>query len=160
MFVSDNLGVNAQGNLTIGGVDTVALAKKYGTPLYVMDEDMIRRDCRIFRKSMETYYDGQGLVCYASKAFSCKEIYRVMQSEQMGIDVVSGGELYTAVQAGFDVKNACFHGNNKTTEELNMALDYGVGRIVVDNIYEMEQLNRLAEEKHLVAYSAPHQARR
>ena len=151
MFVSDNLGVNAQGNLTIGGVDTVALAKKYGTPLYVMDEDMIRRDCRIFRKSMETYYDGQGLVCYASKAFSCKEIYRVMQSEQMGIDVVSGGELYTAVQAGFDVKNACFHGNNKTTEELNMALDYGVGRIVVDNIYEMEQLNRLAEEKHLVA---------
>lgn len=151
MFVSDNLGVNAQGNLTIGGVDTVALAKKYGTPLYVMDEDIIRRDCRIFRKSMETYYDGQGLVCYASKAFSCKEIYRVMQSEQMGIDVVSGGELYTAVQAGFDVKNACFHGNNKTTEELNMALDYGVGRIVVDNIYEMEQLNRLAEEKHLVA---------
>ena len=80
MFVSDNLGVNAQGNLTIGGVDTVALAKKYGTPLYVMDEDMIRRDCRIFRKSMETYYDGQGLVCFASKAFSCKEFYRVMQS--------------------------------------------------------------------------------
>ena len=137
MFVSDNLGVNASGNLTIGGVDTVALAKKYGTPLYVMDEDMIRRDCKTF--------------CYASKAFSCKEIYRVMQSENMGIDVVSGGELYTAVQAGFDVTKACFHGNNKTTEELNMALDYGVGRIVVDNIYEMEHLNQLAAEKHLTA---------
>ena len=151
MFVSDNLGVNASGNLTIGGVDTVVLAKKYGTPLYVMDEDMIRRDCKTFQKSIDTYYDGQGLVCYASKAFSCKEIYRVMQSENMGIDVVSGGELYTAVQAGFDVTKACFHGNNKTTEELNMALDYGVGRIVVDNIYEMEHLNQLAAEKHLTA---------
>ena len=111
MFVSDNLDVNKAGNLTIGGVDTVALAKKYGTPLYVMDEDMIRRDCKIFQKSIDTYYDGQGMVCYASKAFSCKEIYRVMQSENMGIDVVSSGELYTAVQAGFDVKKACFHGN-------------------------------------------------
>lgn len=151
MFVSDNLDVNKAGNLTIGGVDTVALAKKYGTPLYVMDEDMIRRDCKIFQKSIDTYYDGRGMVCYASKAFSCKEIYRVMQSENMGIDVVSGGELYTAVQAGFDVKKACFHGNNKTTEELNMALDYGVGRIVVDNIYEMEQLNHLAEQKNLTA---------
>lgn len=151
MFVSDNLDVNKAGNLTIGGVDTVALAKKYGTPLYVMDEDMIRRDCKIFQKSIDTYYDGQGMVCYASKAFSCKEIYRVMQSENMGIDVVSSGELYTAVQAGFDVKKACFHGNNKTTEELNMALDYGVGRIVVDNIYEMEQLNHLAEQKNLTA---------
>ena len=147
MFVSDNLGVNASGNLTIGGVDTVALAKKYGTPLYVMDEDMIRRDCKTFQKSIDTYYDGQGLVCYASKAFSCKEIYRVMQSENMGIDVVSGGELYTAVQAGFDVTKACFHGNNKTTEELNMALDYGVGRIVVDNITELELLNSIAAEK-------------
>ncbi len=151
MFVSDNLGVNEQGNLTIGGVDTVMLAKKYGTPLYVMDEDMIRRDCRIFRKSIETYYDGQGMVCYASKAFSCMEMYRVMQSEKMGIDVVSGGELYTAVKAGFDVSRACFHGNNKTIDELQMALEYQVGRIVVDNIYEMETLNRLAAEKGVTA---------
>lgn len=151
MFVSDNLGVNSQGNLTIGGVDTVALAKKYGTPLYVMDEDMIRRDCKIFQKSMDEYYEGKGLVCYASKAFSCKEIYRVMQSENMGIDVVSGGELYTALQAGFDVSKACFHGNNKTVEELNMAIEYRVGRIVVDNIYEMETLNKIAEAHHTTA---------
>lgn len=151
MFVSDNLAVNEEGLLTIGGVDTIALAKKYGTPLYVMDEDMIRRDCKIFQKSIDTYYDGQGMVCYASKAFSCKEIYRVMQSENMGIDVVSAGELYTAVQAGFDVSKACFHGNNKTLEELQMALDYQVGRIVVDNIYEMEMLNQLASEKDVVA---------
>lgn len=151
MFVSDNLDVNPQNHLTIGGVDTVSLAKKYGTPLYVMDEDMIRRDCRTFQKSIEEYYDGQGLVCYASKAFSCKEIYRIMQSENMGIDVVSIGELYTAVQTGFDVSKACFHGNNKTLEELNMALEYKVGRIVVDNIYEMEQLDRLAAEKNITA---------
>lgn len=151
MFVSDNLSVNAQGNLAIGGVDTVMLAKKYGTPLYVMDEDMIRRECRIFKKSIEEFYDGQGMVCYASKAFSCKEIYRVMQDEEMGIDVVSGGELYTAVQAGFDVTRACFHGNNKTMEEMEMALTYHVGRIVVDNIYEMETLNQLAGEKGVVA---------
>ncbi len=148
MFVSDNLCVNANGNLTIGGVDTVDLAKKYGTPLYVMDEDMIRRECSVFQNSIDKYYDGHGLVCYASKAFSCKEIYRIMQSENMGIDVVSAGELYTAVQAGFDVSKACFHGNNKTLEELKMALDYHVGRIVVDNIYEMETLNRLAGERN------------
>jgi len=73
MFVSDNLDVNKAGNLTIGGVDTVALAKKYGTPLYVMDEDMIRRDCKIFQKSIDTYYDGQGMVCYASKLFPAKK---------------------------------------------------------------------------------------
>lgn len=151
MFVSDDLAVNAKGNLTIGGVDTIDLAKKYGTPLYVMDEDLIRRDCATFQKSMEDYYDGQGLVCYASKAFSCKEIYRVMQSMGMGIDVVSGGELYTAVQAGFDVSKACFHGNNKTPEELNLALDYKVGRIVVDNVYEMELLNQIAQEKGVTA---------
>jgi len=150
-FVSDNLGVNEQGNLTIGNVDTVKLAKKYGTPLYVMDEDEIRKNCQMFQKSIDTYYDGQGMVCYASKAFSCKEIYRVMQSENMGIDMVSGGELYTAVQAGFDVSKACFHGNNKTDAELEMTLEYGVGRIVVDNAYEMERLNRIATKKGVVA---------
>ena len=84
-----------------------------------------------------------------------------MQSENMGIDVVSGGELYTAVQAGFDVTKACFHGNNKTTEELNMALDYGVGRIVVDNIYEMEHLEPAGSGKASDCPDpAPHQAGR
>ncbi len=151
MFVSDNLAVNENGNLTIGGVDTVTLAKKYGTPLYVMDEDMIRRDCRIFQESIDRYYDGKGLVCYASKAFCCKEIYRVMQSMEMGIDIVSGGEMYTAFKAGYDLANACFHGNNKTPEELTMALDLHVGRIVVDNIYEMDLLNKLACEKNVIA---------
>lgn len=147
MFVSDNLDVNAEGHLTIGGIDTVHLAAKYGTPLYVMDEDQIRKNCQAFKDSMKTYYDGQGMVCYASKAFCCKEMYRIMQSEGMGIDVVSGGELYTAKEAGFDMANVCFHGNNKTTEELRLAIDYHVGRIVVDNLYEMERLENLAAQR-------------
>ena len=92
MFVSEDLQVNAQGHLTIGGQDTVELAKQYGTPLYVMDEDLIRKHCRSFKQSMDKFYQGKGLVCYASKAFSCKAIYRVMQEEGMGVDVVSGGE--------------------------------------------------------------------
>ena len=111
MFVSEDLQVNAQGHLTIGGQDTVELAKQYGTPLYVMDEDLIRKHCRSFKQSMDKFYQGKGLVCYASKAFSCKAIYRVMQEEGLGVDVVSGGELYTAMQTGFDSSKICFHGN-------------------------------------------------
>ena len=151
MFVSEDLAVNEKGHLTIGGVDTISLAKEYGTPLYVMDEDLIRKHCRSFRSSIDCFYQGEGLACYASKAFSCKEIYRIMKEEQMGVDVVSGGELYTAVQAGFDPANICMHGNNKTTEELQMALDYKVGRIVVDNIYELKQLNQMAGAQHVTA---------
>ena len=85
MFVSDHLDVNKAGNLTIGGVDTVALAKKYGTPLYVMDEDLIRKHCRSFKQSMDKFYQGKGLVCYASKAFSCKAIYRASFARRSAI---------------------------------------------------------------------------
>ena len=134
MFVSENLCTNELGHLTIGGVDTITLAETYKTPLYVMDEDLIRKHCRSFKNSIEQFYGGNGLVCYASKAFACKEMYRVIADEGLGVDVVSGGELYTAMAAGTDAKKICFHGNNKTTEELKMALSYGVGRIVVDNI--------------------------
>ena len=107
------MGVNEMGNLTVSGVDMVALAKEYGTPLYVMDETMIRTVCRKFRDSISRYYQGNGLVCYASKAFSCKEIYRIMKSEGIGIDAVSIGELYTAFSVDFPAEHICFHGNNK-----------------------------------------------
>lgn len=146
MFVSKNLDVNEKGNLTIGGIDTTELAKEYGTPLYVMDEDLIRTNCRSFKESIERFYGGNGLVCYASKAFACKEMYRVVASEGLGVDVVSGGELYTAIAAGTDPSKICFHGNNKTLDELKMALEYGVGRIVADNIYEMKTLDELCSE--------------
>lgn len=146
MFVSENLDVNERGHLTIGGADTVNLAKAFGTPLYVMDENQVRKHCRSFKSSIDRFYGGNGLVCYASKAFSCKEMYRIVASEGLGVDVVSGGELYTAMEAGTDPKKVCFHGNNKTIDELKMALAYGVGRIVADNIYEMQTLDALCSE--------------
>lgn len=151
MFVSENLTVNEKGHLAVSGVDTVELAKEYGTPLYVMDEAMIRSACRRFKKSIDEFYGGAGLVCYASKAFSCKEIYRIVDSEGIGADVVSGGELYTAASVGFPMDKVCFHGNNKTDEELELAVEKKVGRIIVDNVYELERLDRLAEKKGVVA---------
>ncbi|MGN0691120.1 MAG: diaminopimelate decarboxylase [Oscillospiraceae bacterium] len=147
MYVSKNLDVNAEGHLTIGGLDTVSLAKEYGTPLYVMDEDLIREHCRSFKESIDRYYGGAGLACYASKAFSCKAIYKIMNEEGMGVDVVSGGELYTALKAGFPMDRVCFHGNNKTDDEIALALENNVGRIVVDNIYELNRLNEMAEKQ-------------
>ena len=146
MLVSKNLAVNEQGHLTVGGMDTVELAKEYGTPLYIMDEGLIREHCRSFKESMDKYYGGQGLVCYASKAFCCKAMCRIMLEEGLGLDVVSEGELYTALSVGFPAEKLCFHGNNKTDHELSYALENGVGRIIVDNIYELERLNRLAEK--------------
>ena len=146
MLVSKNLAVNEQGHLTVGGMDTVELAKEYGTPLYIMDEGLIREHCRSFRESMDKYYGGQGLVCYASKAFCCKAMCRIMFEEGLGLDVVSEGELYTALSVGFPPEKLCFHGNNKTDHELSYALENGVGRIIVDNIYELERLDRLAEK--------------
>lgn len=137
-------GVNEHGHLTIGGVDTVALAAKYGTPLYVMDEDAIRANCRVLKHSLDLHYAQHGMVLYASKAFCCKRIYQIIDEEGLGADVVSGGELYTALEAGFPAGKIYFHGNNKTADELSMALEAGVGRIVVDNIAELELLSALA----------------
>ncbi len=151
MFVSKNLSVNESGHLTAGGMDTVELAKKYGTPLYVMDEDLIREHCRSFKQSIDKYYGGNGLVCYASKAFCCKAVCKVMMDEGIGLDVVSEGELYTALSAGFPMDKICFHGNNKTDEELLLAVENKVGRIIVDNIFELERLNDIAKEKGVKA---------
>ncbi|MBQ8297776.1 MAG: diaminopimelate decarboxylase [Ruminococcus sp.] len=146
MFVSENLSVNENGHLTIGGIDTVSLAERYGTPLYVMDEQLIRKNLRRFHESMQKYYDGKGLVCYASKAFSCLEMCRIVASEGDGLDAVSIGELYTAVKAGFPMEKVGFHGNNKTDEELRFAVENGVGHIIVDNISELHRLEAIAKE--------------
>lgn len=146
MFVSKNLSVNEKGHLTIGGADTVELAQNYGTPLYVMDEDLIRENCRSFKQSIDKYYDGKGLVCYASKSFCCKAVCRIMMEEGIGLDVVSEGELYTAASVGFPMEKVHFHGNNKTDGELSLAVKYGVGTVVVDNIFELERLNGIAAE--------------
>lgn len=145
-FVMKCLSVGENGNLVMGECDIAEVAEEYGTPAYIMDEDQIRRNCRIYNGAMEEYYGGDGIVLYASKALSCKYIYRIMKEENMGVDVVSGGELYTALKAGFPAEKIYFHGNNKTEAELKMALENGVGRIVVDNIFELEILDKMAKD--------------
>ncbi|MBR6784975.1 MAG: diaminopimelate decarboxylase [Clostridia bacterium] len=151
MFVSDCISINEKGHLTIGSADTVELAKEFGTPAYIFDENEIRANLRAFKNSIDENYGGNGLVCYASKAFSCKEIYRICKQEGTGVDVVSGGELYTALSVGFPAENIVFHGNNKTPDELAMAVENGVGRIVVDNLTELEKLNEIAGNAGKVA---------
>lgn len=146
-MLTNSYGINEQGHFTTSGVDTVVLAHSFGTPLYVLNEDAIRNHCRRFKAAIDECYDGHGLPLYASKAFCCKEIYRIIKDEGLGVDVVSGGELYTALSAGFPTEKIFFHGNNKTEKEIEMALDNKVGRIVADNILELERLDRMAGEK-------------
>ncbi len=159
MFVSNNLSVNANGNLAIGGVDTVDLAKKYGTPLYVMDEELVRKNCRDFNESIRKFYGDKGRVHYASKALSCMEMCRIVASEGLGLDAVSIGELYTAVKAGFDTSKIGFHGSNKTNEELEYAVEIGVGHIIVDNLDELHRLAEIArkigEKPHIMLRIKP-----
>ncbi len=150
-MISESVWVNANGNLTFGGADCVDLANKYGTPLYVYDEEHIRKNCREFKASIDEYYGGNGMAMYASKAFSCKEMYRTVDSEGLGCDVVSGGELYTALSVGFPAEKIMFHGNNKTPEELLYALKSGVGRIIVDNATELYNIEKIAGELNIKA---------
>ncbi len=144
MYVSDCISVNERGHLTIGSYDTVELAKQFGTPAYIYDENEIRKNLREFKKSIDDNYGGNGLVVYASKAFCCKEMCRICEQEGTGIDVVSGGELYTALSVGFPTDKIVFHGNNKTCDELEMAVQNDVGRVIVDNVFELETLNEIA----------------
>ncbi len=151
-MIHASFGVNEVGNLTLNGADTVELAKQYGTPLYVFSEDDIRENCRHFVEALGAFYDGNGQILYASKAFCCKEMYRIMKEESMGIDVVSGGELYTALSVDFPVERIFFHGNNKTDAELKLAIQAGVGHIVVDNLEEMHRLNDFASAANRVMH--------
>ncbi len=143
-MLTPNLTVNMEGHLCIGGADTVTLAKTHGTPLYVMDENMIRENCRGYERVISEEYGGRGLICYASKALSCKELYRIVHAEGLGCDVVSGGELYTALQAGMPAEKIVLHGNSKTNSELQMAVSHDVGRIVCDNLPELKRLDQIA----------------
>lgn len=145
-MIYENLSVNEKGNLTVGGVDTTYLAEKYGTPLYVFDEDKIRDNCRGFVNSFAKYYGNNAHVHYASKAFSCVSMCKVMAEENMGLDVVSGGELVTALKAGFPSNRIHFHGNNKTDEEMRLALKSNIESIVIDNFSEFDRLDNIAGE--------------
>lgn len=142
----DSLKVNSMGHLEIGGVDTTELAKKYGTPLYVMDESYIRKMCRTYKETMDKNY-GYGMVLYASKAFSCKGIYNIANSEGVGVDTVSLGEMATAKSVNFPAEKIYFHGNNKTREEIEFALEYGINTIVLDGLDEIDFVNEICKEK-------------
>ena len=116
MFNNQNI-TTKDGHLYVGGCDCVSLAKEYGTPLYVMDEQTVRDNCRLFGGSMRKNYK-KSLVLYASKALNCLELCRIANEEDMGLDVVSGGELYTALKAGVPANKLYFHGNYKTTDDI------------------------------------------
>lgn len=140
--------INNQGHISIGGCDAIDLATKFGMPLYLFDEFTLRHKCREFKTAFSTHYP-HSLVIYASKAFLHPALALIIQQEGLGLDVVSGGELSLAHSVDFPAGKIYFHGNNKTPEELKLALNWNIGRIVVDNFYELELLNQLAKEKKL-----------
>ena len=139
----NTLKINGEGKLEIGGVAASELAKKFGTPLYVFDEEHIRNMMRVYKSTIDNCYGGNGLVLYASKAFSCEAIYTIANQEGIGVDVVSGGELFTALKAGFPAEKIYMHGNNKLFSELEFAVDKGVGCVVVDSCREADILDEI-----------------
>lgn len=138
--------IRENGHLEIGGVDTVNLAEDFGTPLYVYDVANIREQARAFITAFHS--NGiKGQVAYASKAFSCVAMIQLMKEEGLNLDVVSGGELYTALESGFPPENIHFHGNNKSPEEIDLALKAGIGCFIVDNFHELHLLEDAAKQR-------------
>lgn len=138
--------VNSDDRLTIGGVAVSELVKTYGSPLYILDEEGLRAACRQYREAFKRYYPGEATVLYASKAWNCLAICAIASSEGLGIDVASGGELYTALQAGVPADQIYFHGNNKSATELAEALQVGCN-VVVDNRLELQTLAQLSQHQ-------------
>jgi len=144
MFISNALNTNEKGHLTIGGADTPSLAAEFGTPLYIMDENTIIANMRAYKNVIDKKYNGKGLVFFASKAFCTKDMCRIADREGLGLDVVSGGELYTALSAGVPAEKLCMHGNNKDDSEIADAVSAGVGRIVADGLDEIIRIDKEA----------------
>ena len=138
------------GHLYFAGMDTVELAKKHGTPLMLLDENRVRERCKEYLNALKDNFAGDSMPLFASKALSFKEIYRIVGSENIGCDIVSPGELYTAHSAGFPMDKAFFHGNNKTDDDISLAMDFGLGYFVVDGIEELESVNLAAEKKGII----------
>ncbi|MGD6804084.1 diaminopimelate decarboxylase [Rossellomorea vietnamensis] len=145
MHFNGTARINSRDHLEIGGVDTVELAKEYGTPLYIYDVELIRDRARGFKDTFEDL-GIKAQVAYASKAFSSVAVFQLMAEEGLSLDVVSGGELFTAIKAGFPAERIHFHGNNKSEAELRMALEHEIGCIVVDNFYEIQLLEEVCRD--------------
>lgn len=148
MKLHGTMGIN-DNTLYIGGVSTMDLAKKYDTPLYVFDEELIRSNCKEYNKYFKVE-ENNNKIAYAGKAFLPKYMCNLIDEEGLYLDVVSGGELYTAYKANFPMKKILFHGNNKTIDEIKMGVDLGVGVFVVDNFYELDILEGLCKEKNMI----------
>ncbi len=148
IMVCENINVMGS-HLTFADRDVTELAEKYGTPLYLMDEDRIRHNCRVYKKAMTEYFGKDSMPVYASKAACFKRMYEIMKEENMGIDLVSSGEIATAVKAGFPMEKSFFHGNNKTDFDINFAMDSGVGHFMVDNMCELQAINTLAAKRDI-----------
>ena len=138
--------VNEKGNLSIGGVDTVELVKEFKTPLYVMDQELIETTIDKMKEAFQSNrFDTQ--IAYAGKAFLSMGMLKLVDAKELDLDVVSGGELYTAYKAGFPMDRVHLHGNNKTVEELEMAIEFGIKEIVIDNEDEIDKIERICREK-------------
>lgn len=148
MKLHGTMGIN-DNTLYIGGVSTMDLAKKYDTPLYVFDEELIRSNCKEYNKYFKVE-ENNNKIAYAGKAFLPKYMCNLIDEEGLYLDVVSGGELYTAYKANFPMKKILFHGNNKTIDEIKIGVDLGVGVFVVDNFYELDILEGLCKEKNMI----------
>lgn len=150
-LICDNLKINDNGELVFAGANVISLAKKYGTPLYVMDENKIRQNCKTYYDAVKQAFGEKGAVLFASKALSFKRIYEIVCEEGLGIDVVSQGEIFTAKNAKFPLNKAYFHSNNKTDDDIEFALSNGVGYFVVDNEEELLSINEIAKSKGVKA---------
>ena len=148
-MICENLKRNEEGELCFADMPLSALARQYGTPLYLYDEARVRHNCRVYLDAVRDGFGENARVMYASKAASFKQLYRIMKEEEMGVDVVSRGEIYTAALADFPLKNAYFHSNNKTDEDIDFAISRGVGYFVVDNVEELFAIDEIAA-KHNV----------
>ncbi|MDR1169139.1 MAG: diaminopimelate decarboxylase [Heliobacteriaceae bacterium] len=138
--------INDNGNLEIGGCDLVELAEKYGTPLYVVDEQTLRNICHDYKKAFSAYPKVN--MMYASKALCTCAVSAILNQEGFGFDVVSGGEIYTVYKSGADMSKVLFNGNNKSYDELELALDLGIGRVSADNFFELSLLNEIAKSRN------------
>ncbi len=143
-MICENITRDENGALRFAGQSAEALAERYGTPLYLMDEERIRANCRMYKKAFREAFGEAALPVYASKACSFREIYRIMAEEGMGVDTVSRGEIHTALSAGFPAERILFHGDGKSDDDLRYALEKGVGTVVVDNGTELAALEREA----------------
>ncbi len=150
-LICDNLTIASNGELLFAGANTVSLAKKYGCPLYVMDENKIRQNCKTYYNAVKQAFGDKGAVLFASKALSFKRIYEIVCDEGLGIDVVSQGEIFTAINAKFPLGRAYFHSNNKTDEDIEYAISNGIGYFVVDNEEELLSIDDIAERKGVKA---------